>query len=115
MLSPTIFLQLAATALLVSAQGPRPAGGCTTNSFTIPSWLVQDLKYQPGSAKASFSILNRPTNTSTDATCQVNKDGWSSCVTGDESFLAQIRVQDTLATVSVNQTWSCNDRNEANP
>ncbi|KAK3985429.1 hypothetical protein QBC44DRAFT_374158 [Cladorrhinum sp. PSN332] len=115
MLSRIVLLQLASTAVIVSAQGPRAPGGCTTNSFTIPSWFIQDLAYTPESRNISFGILNRPANISTAASCQADRKGWNSCTTKDESFLARVQVHGTLAQISVNQTWECNDRNLSSP
>ncbi|KAK4165465.1 hypothetical protein QBC43DRAFT_208397 [Cladorrhinum sp. PSN259] len=111
MLSRTVLLQLASTVVFVSAQGPQAPGGCTTNSFTIPSWFIQDLAYAPASGKLSFEILNRPANITTTASCQA--DG--TCKVKDDSFQAQAKVDDTFVHISVNQTWECNDRNLSSP
>jgi hypothetical protein len=119
-----LFLLAASAAVLVSAQYPPPPEailGCTTNSFAIPSWLVQDLQYSGAAASStngnvSFHILNRATNYTANMVCQVGRSGWNSCSIQDkpwsnETLQASIQVNGSSAQVLVNQTWPCNDRN----
>jgi len=137
MLVHTLFAA-ACAAWCVSAQGvsgggisggPRPqrgTTGCTTNSFTIPSWFVNDLQYAGGNgtlkgSSVSFKLLNRANNITTEMACQMGKTGWNACgVTGNkkwsnETLEASVHVLNgTMAHVLVNQTWTCNDRKGAN-
>ncbi|KAK4223380.1 hypothetical protein QBC38DRAFT_517170 [Podospora fimiseda] len=115
MLSRIILLQLASTAVFISAQTPQTPGGCTTNSFTIPSWFIQELEYTPETRHVSFQILNRPANISTTASCQASDKGWNNCETKDDDFFAQVLIEGTIAQISVNHTWECTDRNLSTP
>jgi hypothetical protein len=105
------------SAVLVSAQVQPPVvtdPGCTANSFAIPSWYILDLQYS--GAAASFHILNRATNYTADLTCDVGGSDWAACSiqgepSSNDTVHASIQVNGTLAQVLVNQTWTCNDRN----
>ncbi|KAK4184375.1 hypothetical protein QBC35DRAFT_540527 [Podospora australis] len=98
-------LWLAASAALVSGQGQPTSGtGCTTLSFTLPSWFVQDLTYTD--EKATFRISNRATNFTGAASCQVAQKGWNSCAiasnsstvtTDKDSIEARVQIHGTLA------------------
>ncbi|KAK1830985.1 hypothetical protein QBC39DRAFT_382765 [Podospora conica] len=111
MLSPTLpsFLLVASAAVLVSAQGqPAAASGCTTNSFTIPSWFVQDVAIagEGASQTVSFSVLNRATNGTTTVACTSG----GACTAGDKDLEALADVGDSSVHILVSQTWGCNDR-----
>ncbi|CAP65119.1 uncharacterized protein PODANS_5_7010 [Podospora anserina S mat+] len=90
---------------LASAQAVISAQGCTSRSFTIPSWFVEDLTATEGGA--SFSLLNRATNQTAEYTCQ---GGNCSAEEEIEDLVASVQISGTRASVSVNQTWSCSDR-----
>ncbi|KAK0641859.1 hypothetical protein B0T16DRAFT_496482 [Cercophora newfieldiana] len=108
-----VFSSFAAAApnALVSRQAP--ASNCTTNSFTIPSWLVQEFK--TGASDASFAIQNRATGSSTTLTCKAGSGpGWS-CSSSDTTLQVSLDIKDKKAGVEVKQSWSCNDRNPASP
>ncbi len=127
-MSARLFLLAASAAVLVSAQAPRRSGpilGCTTDSFAIPSWFVQDLQYSSGPASSksgnvSFHLLNRATNYTTELACQVESSSWNACsVVGKPSsngtLHASVQVNGALAQVLVNETWTCNDRKGTHP
>jgi len=111
-------LLITSAAVLVSAQtrpNPGPILGCTTNSFQIPSWLVQGLKYSEDTL--SFHLLNRATNFSTTATCKRRDKpaGNTTCSIQDERPLGEVlvvssHVEGDVAEILVSETWSCNDR-----
>lgn len=123
-----LFLLGASASVLVSAQFlilPEPILGCTTYSFTIPSWFIKDLQYSGAatpstSGNVSFNLLNRATNYTADMACEVGNSGWNTCsVQGqpgsNETLQASVQVNGTWAQLLVNQTWTCNDRNESDP
>lgn len=111
------------TSLLVSAQGqPAAPAGCTTKSFTTPSWFVENFQYTNSnlsafnsSGKASFRILNRATNYTAGLTCALRGNDLSACsISGKQwsngTLQAAIQINGSSAQVLVNQTWTCNDR-----
>ncbi|KAK4198537.1 hypothetical protein QBC40DRAFT_331190 [Triangularia verruculosa] len=115
-----LFLSLP-TAVLVAAQGPPAVGGgCTTNSFSIPSWFITDFKDLTDSErKVAFGVFNRATNYTAQASCDVNRKGYNPCTiqpvsaqptVGKHSIEVKALVEGTVSQVSVNQTWTCNDR-----
>ncbi|KAK4446952.1 hypothetical protein QBC34DRAFT_468682 [Podospora aff. communis PSN243] len=86
---------------------------CTTNSFTIPSWYVQEFKTV--ASDATFAIQNRATGASTALTCKSGSgEGWS-CSSSDTTLQVSLEVKEKTASVDVKQSWSCNDRNPASP
>ncbi|KAK3366204.1 hypothetical protein B0T24DRAFT_711682 [Lasiosphaeria ovina] len=108
----TRFTFLAASAaVLVSAQAP--SSGCTTASFQIPSWFVTDFKYSTSDKSLSYSLLNRATNITENLTCKAAASGWNTCSSQakNDALLVSAQVIGSLAQISVNETWTCNDRN----
>lgn len=111
-------LKILSAAVLVTAQGPPAVGGgCTTNSFNIPSWFITDFKdLVDDERKVAFGILNRATNYAAQATCGIDRKGYNLCsvsgqsAPGNGTIEIKALVEGTVAQVSVNQTWSCNDR-----
>ncbi|KAK3381799.1 hypothetical protein B0H63DRAFT_213937 [Podospora didyma] len=105
-----LFLAVSAAAS-VSAQ-LAAAQGCTSSSFAIPSWWIQGL--QSSSAGVSFQLVNRATNYTADAACQITTTGgWNACSTKSKEngvVSASVQVTETSAQVFVNQTWTCSDR-----
>ncbi len=107
----------------------QTVGGCTTNSFTTPSWLVQDFHYSETSrsswsyGNASFRVLNRATNASAVLTCRSSNGtvktgqasgGWRHCGTknekiADKFLTAYLQLNGTTARFLVNETWTCSD------
>ena len=124
-----ILLLAASAAVLVSAQRPRQGRlipGCTTDSFAIPSWFIHDLQYSSGNGtskggKVDFHLLNRATNYTTDMSCQVGSSSWSICSTkgkawSNNTLAVSVQVvNETSATLLVNQTWTCSDRQGTKP
>ena len=133
MLTPSSTSWLLASALLL---GRAPEGtlaqfppapvptGCTTNSFQIPSWFIQDFSTR-GLNGTSFGLLNRATNTSVQLTCagksSSSSSGWAACTstgnkTAADALGAWVRVAGSeAASVQVQQSWTCNDRDESKP
>lgn len=117
-----LLLLAAPAAMLVSAQVPPqsvPIPGCTTDSFAIPSWFVQDLRYS-ASGNASFHLLNRASNYTADVACEVGGSDWTTCYiqgkpSSNDTLLASIQVGEDSTQVLVSQTWTCNDRNGTEP
>ncbi|KAK3313585.1 hypothetical protein B0H66DRAFT_629527 [Apodospora peruviana] len=96
----------------VSAQGPPAAdlsSGCTSKSFTIPSWLINGVKAT--SNDVFFQIANRATNYTAELACKLGNSTWSDCSTKSEAGLkASVQVTGSKLQVLVNQTWTCDDR-----
>ncbi|KAK3356420.1 hypothetical protein B0T25DRAFT_452307 [Lasiosphaeria hispida] len=118
MLTSYYLLLAASTAATVLAQAPGlDTSGCTSKSFTVPSWYIEELQYfgAATNASASFHLLNRANNFTASLGCQVQGNGWNACTTRGKPFAnatvqASIQVTGDLARVLVNQTWACNDR-----
>ncbi|AEO71843.1 uncharacterized protein THITE_117079 [Thermothielavioides terrestris NRRL 8126] len=100
-----LFFVAASAVALVSAQFPAPPSnpiqGCTTRSFLIPSWLVQDVK-RSADGSVSFDVLSRG-------------GGWTACsiqgtAPSNGTLTATAQVAEDSTTFLVNQTWTCNDR-----
>ncbi|OIW23408.1 hypothetical protein CONLIGDRAFT_585806 [Coniochaeta ligniaria NRRL 30616] len=107
-------LLVAAASAVASAQS-LPTTGCTSNSFAIPSWLIEDLEYT-AAGKTSFHITNRATNYTADLTCSPGSSGWNACAIqgkpwSNDTLQVSVQISETSAQVMVNQTWTCNDRN----
>ena len=86
-----------------------PSTGCTSLSFTIPSWFVTDFSYSSQSGDASFALWNRASNFTATLACA----GTAACTVKTSSggaVQAYLQVADKVASISVNQTWVCNDR-----
>lgn len=114
MFSPTLpkFLLAASAAVLVSAQGqPAAAAGCTSNSFSIPSWFVQDVALAgEGTAQTvSFNVLNRATNGTTNVACKAG----GTCTAVDKTLEAVANLGASSVHILLSQTWGCNDREGA--
>ncbi|KAL2173742.1 uncharacterized protein P884DRAFT_303168 [Thermothelomyces heterothallicus CBS 202.75] len=111
-------------AMLAPAIGDGPAraqstGGCTTiNSFTTPSWLVDNLELHRAANQtvASFNALNRATDVSLEVECSSSSSptagGWQSCRVRNETehlLAAAFRADSATAWFRFNETWSCLD------
>jgi hypothetical protein len=115
------FLAAASAIVLVSAQAQNPDAlvqGCTTNSFAIPSWFVEEFKYSgsPTSGSASFRLLNRATSSTADLACEIRSGSWNPCAIHSKSGLnetlqASIQFQKDTAQIRVDEAWTCSDRN----
>lgn len=113
-----------------------PILGCTTSSFTVPSWFVSDFAFNVTDNSAMFSLVNRANNYTADlgcanvtvtsstpadlyAHCQVLVDDGHGGVVGslsDKSVLALVRVRNaTTANILLRQAWDCSDRNLSRP
>ncbi|SPQ23987.1 23147234-4904-4ae1-896b-19f665238165 [Thermothielavioides terrestris] len=111
------------TAVFAPAIGNRlfVLAGCTTNSFTTPSWLVENYASQTlgNSTVAAFQALNRATNTSLQLRCQASSNatapgGWQSCsaqnrTNSDLPFVAAFQASNYTAYFFFNETWACSD------
>jgi hypothetical protein len=112
-----LLLLAASAAVLVSAQmTPGRGNGCTAKSFSIPSWLLQDVKHSDGSV--SFSLQNRAINYTASLACQTKESGWNACFiqgtpSTNDPLKASVQVSETSATFLLEQSWTCNDRGKA--
>ncbi|KAK3989608.1 hypothetical protein QBC44DRAFT_342503 [Cladorrhinum sp. PSN332] len=95
--------------------------GCTTNSFTIPSWLIQDFQAvsSTNSTAVSFQAHNRATNTSAELRCRLSRGNSTSqpCTVrgSDLPLYASLQLEKAYARLSVNETWTCNDLTPQKP
>ena len=116
------FLSVAAlTAVLAPAienglSWAQITAGCTANSFTTPSWLVQDFTSEIAAnlTVASFHALNRATNVTTELRCTSTTPtaGWQSCRARNQTeqpLLASFQADTSTAWFLFNETWPCND------
>jgi hypothetical protein len=113
-------------------------GGCTTNSFATPSWLIDNFQYpnaslsSTGPATATYRVLNRATNVSVELTCpSSNKTidlgpgleqsyGWRTCLARNETqagaaMQGYLQLNRTAAQFLINETWSCYDMTPNKP
>ncbi|KAG7288290.1 hypothetical protein NEMBOFW57_007821 [Staphylotrichum longicolle] len=92
--------------------------GCTSSSFTTPSWLVRDFQSQTSGnlTVVDFHVLNRGTNVTTELRCSASSatttSGWQPCsarnrTTSDQPFVAYFQVDNSTAWFLFNETWSC--------
>ncbi|KAL2255979.1 hypothetical protein VTK26DRAFT_2398 [Humicola hyalothermophila] len=91
----------------------QAAEGCTTNSFTYPSWLISDFESAVGenSTAASFNALNRATNTPVQYRCLSSTAGWR-CAPVEETgstVVLGFQTDESSASFSFNETWTCSD------
>ncbi|KAL2185595.1 hypothetical protein L209DRAFT_452530 [Thermothelomyces heterothallicus CBS 203.75] len=107
-------LVAAFAAVLVSAQAPHGnSSACTAKSFSIPSWLIEDVKYADG--VVSFDVSNRAIDFSERLSCETKEKGSSACsVQGkrwsNSSLEASVETSDDSTTFYLKQSWTCNDR-----
>ncbi|KAL2267883.1 hypothetical protein VTJ83DRAFT_5160 [Remersonia thermophila] len=120
---------LSAAALAVTVLAPAPAAsqvtaGCTSNSFTIPSWIVHDFASYATSnlTVTSFDAVNRATNVALEFRClsSDSKDGWHSCSARNRTdptlpYTVAVRPEGTTAEFRFNETWSCSDIRASSP
>lgn len=116
-----LFLLTAWAAALVAAQLPPDLStGCTSKSFSIPSWLIRNLERSTG-GDVSFSLLNRATNTTAGLACSTEESGWNACsplegTTPSKGELeVSVQVTESSTAVRVKQTWTCDDRGTVYP
>ncbi|KAL2261751.1 hypothetical protein VTK26DRAFT_3458 [Humicola hyalothermophila] len=107
------FLVAGLTAVSVLAQDPST--GCTSRSFAIPSWFIQELSFTDESV--SFIVSNRVTNSTVSLTCQTKESGWNACAgqettESDASIETSVQTNEGSITFRVNETWECQDRGE---
>ncbi|KAL1839316.1 hypothetical protein VTJ49DRAFT_1644 [Mycothermus thermophilus] len=116
-------LLASSTSILVSAQ--QDSLGCTTRSFGIPSWLVQDVTRTDG--VLTFDLVNRATNYTASLACEGAgaaevKAGLYNCTVvqtssssaGEELDAAVEFTADSTkgATYHIKQSWRCDDRGQ---
>jgi hypothetical protein len=94
------------------------AAGCTTSSFTTPSWLVEGFESQASAdlTVVSFRTLNRATNSSLELRCSWTdaSAAWHSCTARNASateqpILASLQADGSTALFRFNETWTCSD------
>ncbi|CAK7216110.1 hypothetical protein SCUCBS95973_002693 [Sporothrix curviconia] len=118
-----------------AAAAAAPTLGCTTSSFSVPSWFVSNLTFDMSDSSIMFSVVNRATNYTAILGCanatvtpSTPANRYSHCdilttdgtltrnATADKSLLALVRVSNrTSANILLSQDWSCNDRNLTRP
>lgn len=119
--SISLLVSAAASALAQFPGQPAP-GGCTTNSFTFPSWFVHNFTANRALHQANYTLVNRATNYTLEIGCN-GQDGtiYATClasypVPGNGfSFGGHIELESTTAVVHVSEFWYCNDRQTAKP
>ncbi|KAL1839900.1 hypothetical protein VTJ49DRAFT_1035 [Mycothermus thermophilus] len=98
--------------------------GCTSNSFTIPSWVVQDFASQATSnlTVTSFNAINRATNEALGFRCLStdSEEGWQNCSARNRTdatlpYTVAVRSEGTTAEFRFNETWSCDDIDARSP
>ncbi|KAK4183190.1 hypothetical protein QBC35DRAFT_544336, partial [Podospora australis] len=115
------------TFLLISLpliSGQQLAAACTTNSFTIPSWLIENFQAvsATNATAVSFVANNRATNTSTELRCRIPGNAtattWQTCTVRGAArpVSASLQLADKVAArIQLNETWTCNDLTPARP
>ncbi|KAK4667701.1 hypothetical protein QC763_310480 [Podospora pseudopauciseta] len=119
-MAPSI-VSIAALAALLSPAIPnilviaQLTAGCTTNSFTVSSWLIED--FDSSGTTVRFQALNRATNTSAQLSCQVsrNTSTWQACTSDSSRLIASVQLEAAVARVRINETWVCNDLTPSRP
>ncbi|KAK4155377.1 hypothetical protein C8A00DRAFT_42011 [Chaetomidium leptoderma] len=99
--------------------------GCTSNSFTTPSWLVNNFASQsmPELTVVDFYALNRATNVSLEVRCSwvnATTTGWQTCSAGNRTstehpFVASVQADNSTAWFRFNETWTCSDEAPSKP
>ena len=109
-----LLLTFAAASALAQIQ-PSPEG-CTTNSFTFPSWFVQNFTASPSKFHTQYTLVNRATNYTLYVECY-HKEGY--CLASGPrygmSFGGEVELKATTAILNVSEWWYCNDRMTAQP
>ncbi|KAK3389881.1 hypothetical protein B0H63DRAFT_428441 [Podospora didyma] len=112
-----IYVALGAVLVSATAVHAQANANCTTNSFTVPSWYVEEFKKGGPGSDVTFELLNRATNVSVELQCDA-QDTWSNCTTvgsSDPFLQASVLVKSATASVQVQQSWSCSDRDATKP
>ncbi|KAK4198106.1 hypothetical protein QBC40DRAFT_179494 [Triangularia verruculosa] len=116
-MAPSIACVATLAALLSPLTFAQVTAGCTTDSFTVTSWLIDD--FESSGTIVQFQAHNRATNTSAQVSCQASRNStvWQSCTTAGNasSLLASIQLEATVARIRVNETWVCNDLTPSRP
>ncbi len=121
----------ALTAVLAPAVGnvvavAQLAAGCTSRSFTTPSWLVDRFASETsaGVTAVEFHVLNRATNVSVELRCSASSataaTAWHACSARNQSttgqpFAASFQADSSTARFQFNETWSCSDATPSKP
>lgn len=108
-----LFLAAASAAVLVSAQGSDPVPGCTAQSFSIPSWLLDNVAYTDDAV--SFDVHNRATNYMASLVCETTEAGMNACsidgeASSDDPLEASVDTTEDPTVFSLTQSWRCDDR-----
>lgn len=111
----SVFLLAFAAASALAQTQPAP-GGCTTKSFTIPSWFIHNFTANRAQHYAHYTLENRATNYSLDISC-TSKHG--TCLASGPgyamSYAGSVELTTTTANVNVNEWWFCDDRETTKP
>ncbi len=119
------------TAVLAPAVGnvgalAQLAAGCTSRSFTTPSWLVDGFASETSAdlTVVNFHALNRATNVSVELRCSASSataaSAWHACSARNQStsgqpFVASFQADSSSARFLFNETWSCSDATPSKP
>ncbi|KAH7625533.1 hypothetical protein B0T09DRAFT_325391 [Sordaria sp. MPI-SDFR-AT-0083] len=108
----SIFLAFGAASAVAQTQ-PAP-GGCTTNSFTFPSWFVHNFTTNPAKYQAHYTLVNRATNYTLSVGCQGQDGTYYTCLASGPryamTFGGAVEPKATIAIVHVSEFWYCDDR-----
>ncbi|KAK4220783.1 hypothetical protein QBC38DRAFT_513881 [Podospora fimiseda] len=119
--APKFLLSFVLLGLTDSFVQGQLTAGCTTNSFTIPSWLIQDFQAvsSANTTAVSFQTQNRATNASAELRCRFggsNSTSEACTVRGSTlPLFASLQLEKTYARFALNETWSCSDLTPAKP
>ncbi|KAK4141971.1 uncharacterized protein C8A04DRAFT_30373 [Dichotomopilus funicola] len=107
-----LLLAAAFAAVLVSAQD-TPTPGCTAQSFSIPSWLLDNVAYTDNAV--SFDVRNRATNYTASLVCETAEAGVNACsidgeASSNDPLEASVDTTEDPTVFSLTQSWSCDDR-----
>lgn len=102
-------ISLVITGLLVSLA--QATISCTSQSFAVPSWVIQDFTYDSTSLHGSLRVINRANNYTANLSCDKDDCRPLTKTAEDKPFVLRLDSQEgwTRPRVTVNQTWTCND------
>src|SRR5512140_238710 len=86
----------------------QETASCTSASFTIPSWYINEFK--SSETNASFTVQNRASGSSTSLICNPATSSAGTawlCGSTDPSLQVWIQIKDAKVGVEIHQSWSC--------
>ncbi|GAB1314460.1 hypothetical protein MFIFM68171_04670 [Madurella fahalii] len=96
-----------------------PGNGCTEYSFSYPAWAIEKLHIERGDSEwlSQFRVTNTASGVSQDCDRQPVSGSWTPCTEPaaksqpGERLLFRLEHGSDTWSVSINETWSCNDLN----